>query len=161
MRHFGKHGRDKMDWKSTINVPSRHLGRHPVWPKDKSPHLSINMQLLNLLVLALASSVSATDDAQDAAVNTGVSVYQHINYQGSYYPIPLLNSCVPLPPNLARQASSILFRTSSVSCALFGNQFCGIPALITGLQRSVPDLHILGLGDRVASMRCVAINKDL
>lgn len=120
------------------------------------------MQLLNLLVLALASSVSATDDAQDAAVNTGVFVYEHIQFRGIEYQIPALGRCVPLPPNLGHEASSIRFRTSSVSCALFDNSICMIPALITGLRQSVPNLHDLRLGDRVAAMRCLTIpNTDL
>ncbi|EGX94269.1 hypothetical protein CCM_02540 [Cordyceps militaris CM01] len=128
------------------------------------------MQLLNLLVLALASSVSATDDAQDAAVNTGVFVYEHIQFRGIEYQIPALGRCVPLPPNLAttKRPRGIFHPIQNVEQSsvaddyMHSNSICMIPALITGLRQSVPNLHDLRLGDRVAAMRCLTIpNTDL
>ncbi|KAJ3474147.1 hypothetical protein NLG97_g9970 [Lecanicillium saksenae] len=109
------------------------------------------MQLLNALVLATASTVSAAAIETRA---TGVTLYKDIFYRGISYEVPSLGRCWAVPQTLDRQVSSIRVATSGTSCAIFRNRFCLPPSLYAGIRSSIPNLHNIGIGDEIGSIFC-------
>ncbi|KAL7937309.1 hypothetical protein V8C35DRAFT_292155 [Trichoderma chlorosporum] len=115
------------------------------------------MQFSTLLTAVLAAAVSASEAADDSTQATGVTFFEHIYYSGHSFEVPSLNRCWTLPTTLAQKVSSVRFTSNGVSCALFRNRVCLPPVLYAGLRESVPDLHLIGLGDEIGSVYCGSV----
>ncbi|KAK9439913.1 hypothetical protein VB005_04530 [Metarhizium brunneum] len=116
------------------------------------------MHFWALLTAVMATVVSAFPF--EAAEDTGVTLYEHIHYAGHHYTIPSINRCWPVPETLDRKVSSVRFSRSGVSCGVFRNRFCMPPVLYAGIRETIPDLHLIGIGDEVGSVFCSGINRD-
>ncbi|KID85809.1 hypothetical protein MGU_07117 [Metarhizium guizhouense ARSEF 977] len=116
------------------------------------------MQFWALLTAVMATVVSAFP--LEAAEDTGVTFYEHVNFAGYHYTIPSINRCWPMPQTISQKVSSVRFSRSGVSCAVFRNRSCLPPVLYAGIRETIRDLHLIGIGDEVGSVFCSGINRD-
>ncbi|KAJ4154015.1 hypothetical protein LMH87_010479 [Akanthomyces muscarius] len=116
------------------------------------------MQLLSLVILAVASCASATPVSQDAEAavpqQPGVTFYELTYYSGYSYEVTSFGQCSRLPRRLSLKAASVYFKNRAVSCIVFKNRQCTPERLNDGLQQSFPDLRAIRLNDKIASVIC-------